>query len=58
VITYITVAYVSLVYIATQAAPRYSIPLRPELYLSASFSLYYLAGWVKQKRKEAQLSEQ
>lgn len=31
---------VSLVYVASQADPRYSFPLRPELYLCASFFIY------------------
>ncbi len=34
---YITLIYVSAVYVVTQSEPRYSIPLRPEMYLCAVF---------------------
>ena len=34
---YITVIYISAVYVVTQAEPRYSIPLRPEMFLCAGF---------------------
>jgi len=34
---YITLIYVSAVYVVTQSEPRYSIPLRPEMYLCAIF---------------------
>ncbi|MFC1831019.1 ArnT family glycosyltransferase [Thermodesulfobacteriota bacterium] len=40
---YITIIYISAVYIVTQAEPRYSIPLRPEIYLAATFFMSQLS---------------
>lgn len=34
---YVTILYISSVYIALQSEPRYSVPLRPEMYLCAMF---------------------
>jgi hypothetical protein len=39
-ILYITVVYISAIYVISQAEPRYSIPLRPEMYLCATFFLW------------------
>ena len=39
-ILYITVLYVSAVYVISQAEPRYSIPMRAEMYLCATFFLW------------------
>ena len=39
VFLYILLVYVSSVYVISQAEPRYSIPLRPEMYLCALFFL-------------------
>lgn len=51
---YATLVSLSLVYAVTQAAPRYSIPLRPELYLGATFFLWKLSQYFQAyKRKSA-----
>jgi 4-amino-4-deoxy-L-arabinose transferase-like glycosyltransferase len=50
-ITYGTMCSISLVYIATQAEPRYSVPLRPELYLTATYFIWQLYEWVKNVRE-------
>tara|TARA_R110000823_G_scaffold91174_4_gene201147 strand:- start:39842 stop:41203 length:1362 start_codon:yes stop_codon:yes gene_type:complete len=42
-VLYACLAYVSAVYAITQAEPRYSFPLRPEMYLMAAFFLWRLA---------------
>lgn len=38
-VLYLTLAYVSLVYVVLQAEARYSVPLRPALYLGAVYTL-------------------
>ncbi len=40
---YACLAYVSAVYVIAQAEPRYSFPLRPQMYLLAAFFLWRLA---------------
>lgn len=52
-VMYLTLLYVSGVYVATQAEPRYSIPLRPELYLCVAFSVSEFISWSKQKIKRS-----
>ena len=37
---YCSTLYMSAVYIVTQSEPRYSIPLRPEMYLCATYFIY------------------
>jgi len=44
VILFTTVLYVTVIYVVFQSEPRYSIPLRPELYLVAMWSL---SMWIK-----------
>lgn len=46
-VIYLSVVYTSLVYIVTQADPRYSFPLRPELYLCATYFLASLVGIIR-----------
>jgi hypothetical protein len=43
-ILYALPLYVSAVYVVFQSEPRYSIPLRPEMYLCASFALWKAGG--------------
>lgn len=50
---YLSVVYVSLVYVATQSAPRYSIPLRPEVYICAVFFLWQTKLFVSKIRDRA-----
>ena len=47
---YSIVIYVSAVYVCLQAEPRYSIPLRPEMYLCAMFFLSHLMKRVKRQK--------
>jgi len=44
---YLTSIYICLVYIATQADPRYSFPLRPELYICATYFMCNLVRYLK-----------
>ena len=53
VIAYSTLFAVSAVYIITQAEPRYSVPLRPELYLTAMFFVWQACEYLKRLRKRS-----
>jgi 4-amino-4-deoxy-L-arabinose transferase-like glycosyltransferase len=44
---YVMVVYVSAVYVILQAEPRYSIPLRPAMYLCAMFGLWQICRLAK-----------
>jgi hypothetical protein len=44
---YVMVVYVSAVYVILQAEPRYSIPLRPAMYLCAMFGLWKISRLTK-----------
>ena len=44
---YVMAVYVSAVYVILQAEPRYSIPLRPAMYLCAMFGLWQISHWTK-----------
>jgi hypothetical protein len=44
---YVMVVYVSAVYVILQAEPRYSIPLRPAMYLCAMFGLWQISRLMK-----------
>jgi hypothetical protein len=44
---YVCVIYLSVVYIILQSEPRYSIPLRPIMYLCAMFGLYQISISIK-----------
>lgn len=48
---YFTLLYLSGVYILTQSEPRYSIPMRPEMYICASFFLWRSWEWVQHRRQ-------
>ena len=50
-VLYVTLLYVSGVYVCTQAAPRYSIPLRPEMYLAATYGLHQLSLLISRLRQ-------
>ncbi|WP_162846055.1 ArnT family glycosyltransferase [Seongchinamella sediminis] len=50
VITYAAVLAISAVYVLTQAEPRYSVPLRPELYLTAVFFIWQACEYLKTLR--------
>ncbi|MDP4651577.1 MAG: hypothetical protein NWQ24_11185 [Haliea sp.] len=50
-IVLVTAAYCSAVYVITQAEPRYSVPLRPLLYIAAAYSLSKIALWAGQLRQ-------
>ncbi|MBI9082565.1 MAG: glycosyltransferase family 39 protein [Desulfobacterales bacterium] len=44
---YITLIYISAVYVVTQSEPRYSIPMRPEMYLCAVFFISKIFEYLK-----------
>ena len=44
---YMLMIYVSAVYVVLQAEPRYSIPLRPVMYLGAMFGLCQISSLIK-----------
>ncbi|MFC1577561.1 ArnT family glycosyltransferase [Thermodesulfobacteriota bacterium] len=44
---YVMLVYVSAVYVILQAEPRYSIPLRPAMYLCAMFGLWQISRLTK-----------
>ena len=48
---YLTVIYVSSVYVIAQAEARYSIPLRPEMYLCSAYFLSQLFGYIRARSR-------
>jgi 4-amino-4-deoxy-L-arabinose transferase-like glycosyltransferase len=48
---YISLVYVSLVYVVSQSEPRYSIPLRAELYLCFTYFLWRTGSWIGRVRR-------
>ncbi len=54
VLLYISLLYVSLVYIITQSEPRYSIPLRAELYLCFTYFLWRTSAWIGRIRHRSE----
>jgi len=50
---YLVTGYVSLVYIVSQAEARYSIPLRPEMYLCAAYFLHAAARGAARRKRDA-----
>lgn len=50
-----TATYCSLVYVITQAEPRYSVPLRPVLYIAAAYALSRSAAWLLEYRRQQSL---
>ena len=53
VLTYAVLISVSAVYVLTQAEPRYSIPLRPELYLAAVFFIWQVTDYLARLRAKS-----
>jgi hypothetical protein len=49
---YIALLYVSLIYVLSQSEPRYSIPLRSELYLCFTFTIWQVFRWLAQKKQQ------
>ncbi len=49
-VLYIALIYISAVYVVLQAEPRYSVPLRPEMYLAALFFLSEMLKVYKSKQ--------
>ena len=58
VVIYLSSIYISLVYIVTQADPRYSFPLRPELYLCATYFLASLVAVIRSRNNHDEASEE
>lgn len=52
---YITLIGISAIYVISQSEPRYSIPLRPEMYLCAVFFVYRLFSYTRQIGKSHKL---
>ena len=52
VMLYITLFYISSVYVVTQSEARYSIPLRPEMYLCAVFFISSVFSSLKKNKRE------
>lgn len=52
-VSYAVLLAISGVYILTQAEPRYSVPLRPELYLTASFFIWQACEYLKALRSRS-----
>ncbi|MFT4825087.1 MAG: 4-amino-4-deoxy-L-arabinose transferase-like glycosyltransferase [Halioglobus sp.] len=50
---YIALIYVSLIYVISQSEPRYSIPLRTELYLCFTYFLWQLFSLIGRLRKRS-----
>jgi hypothetical protein len=50
---YLTLLYISLIYIITQSEPRYSIPLRAELYLCFAYFLWRTSAWIGRSRQRS-----
>lgn len=53
---YITLFYVSAVYVVTQSEARYSIPLRPEMYLCAVFFISNVFSYLKKNKQKSKLT--
>lgn len=48
----LSVVYISAVYVVTQADSRYSVPLRPEMYLLAMYFLQLCKKWIFSNKKK------
>tara|TARA_R110001592_G_scaffold363393_1_gene687338 strand:+ start:199714 stop:201063 length:1350 start_codon:yes stop_codon:yes gene_type:complete len=46
ILLYIALLYISLVYVLSQSEPRYSIPLRSEVYICFTFALWQVSRWL------------
>jgi len=53
---YLSALYISGVYVLSQSEPRYSIPLRPELYICATFFMWRSWEWIERKRRLSQMT--
>jgi 4-amino-4-deoxy-L-arabinose transferase-like glycosyltransferase len=53
---YISLIYISLVYVVSQSEPRYSIPLRAELYLCFTYFLWRTFAWIGRLRQRSKLN--
>ena len=53
---YLSLIYISLVYIISQSEPRYSIPLRAELYLCFTYFLWRAYAWIEFARQRSRLN--
>lgn len=51
---YAVLVYVSAVYVVLQSEPRYSVPLRPEMYICAVYFLVHLLKYLGSLRERAQ----
>jgi len=49
-VLYIALISISAVYVALHADARYSVPLRPEMYLCAVYTIYKLVDLVKKRQ--------
>ncbi len=47
---YASLTYIGLVYVISQSEPRYSIPLRPEMYLCFTYFLWKATQWIGRVR--------
>jgi hypothetical protein len=47
---YIALVYISSVYVVAQAEPRYSVPLRPEMYLCAVYCLSEIVRYFRARK--------
>jgi hypothetical protein len=52
-VLYAVLVYVSAVYVVLQSEARYAIPLRPEMYLCAMFSLSIIVSKIKNLRAKS-----
>ncbi|MEH6609474.1 MAG: glycosyltransferase family 39 protein [Halioglobus sp.] len=48
---YLSTVYISAIYVVTQAEPRYSIPLRPEMYMCAMYFVFRLQQLISKSRR-------
>lgn len=55
-VTISTLVYISSIYVITQSDARYSVPLRPEMYLLAMFFLEKIYIWVHRTQNQARKS--
>jgi len=58
IMLYITLFYISSVYVVTQSEARYSIPLRPEMYLCAVFFISSVFSYLKKNKREPKRTTQ
>ena len=54
ILLYIALVYVSLIYVLSQSEPRYSIPLRSEIYICFTFAIWQVSSWLGRKKLQQQ----